>query len=81
MSQLTHVTEDKIEQGVEPWIVKTLAIGGVMGALVGLMGAFLLVQNAKKKDVTQVSISYSESFRLGMLILGLLRQIATLYQE
>ena len=81
MAQLTQVEEGQNDQGIESWKVKTLAIGGVIGALVGLAGAFLLVQNTAKRDVKQVSISYSESFRLGVLILGLLRQISTLYQE
>ena len=53
--------------------MKTLAIGGVLGALVGLAGAFMLVQNAEKRDTQKVNISPGEGFRIGVLVFGLLR--------
>ena len=81
MTQITPLAEGQIEKSQETWKVKTLAIGGAIGALVGLAGAFMLVQNAEKRNVQQVSISSGEGFRLGVLIFGLLRQISTLHEE
>jgi hypothetical protein len=81
MTQIIPVEEGQIEKKMETWKVKTLAIGGVLGALVGLAGAFMLVQNADKRDVQRVNISPSEGFRLGVLVFGLLRQISTLHEE
>ena len=81
MKQITPVAEGQVNEATETWKVKTLAIGGAIGAMVGIVGAILLVQNAEKRNVKQVSISSSEGFRLGVLIFGLLRQISTLYQE
>jgi hypothetical protein len=77
MKDIAPVEEGEIEKGMEPWKVKTLAVGGAIGALVGLGAAFLLVQNAEKNDLKQVTITPREGFRLGVLVLGLLRQVAT----
>jgi len=81
MKQITHVPEGQIEKGMQPWKVKTFAVGGVVGALIGIVGAFLLVQNAEKKNIQQVSISSGETFRLGVLVFGLLRQISMLHED
>ncbi len=81
MTQITPAAEDQLEKSMETWKVKTLAIGGVLGALVGLAGAFMLVQNAEKRDIQKVNISPSEGFRIGVLVIGLLRQISTLHEE
>jgi hypothetical protein len=58
-----------------------MVIGSVIGALVGVTGAYLLVQNAERNKLDKVSVSSGEAFRLVVLIFGLLRSIATLYQE
>lgn len=71
----------KNEARRESWKITALAIGAGLGALVGALGAYLLVKNAEKKDAAKVSVSAGEAFRLGVLILGLLRQIATLHEE
>jgi ABC-type uncharacterized transport system permease subunit len=81
MTHITPAAEDQLEKSMETWKVKTLAIGGVIGAMVGLAGAFMLVQNAEKRNVQNVSISTGEGFRLGVLVFGLLRQISTLHEE
>lgn len=81
MKEIVPASEGQIEKGMQPWKVKTLAIGGAIGALVGLAGAFMLVQNAEKRNTQQVTISSGEGFRLGVLVFGLLRQISTLHEE
>lgn len=81
MKQITPVSEGQIEKVMQPWKVKTFAVGGVVGALIGIVGAFMLVQNAEKRNVQQVNISSGETFRLGVLVFGLLRQISMLHED
>ena len=59
------------------WITQVLAIGTVVGALTGLAGAYLLVQRSKNKGVPP-NLSSKEGLRLGLLVFGLLRQVALL---
>jgi hypothetical protein len=76
-----HMEEKALEvpQG-KNWKPKVMIVGGVMGALVGLAGSFLLVKNAEKTG-EEIEISFPEWVRLGLLILSLLRSIATLHQD
>lgn len=57
--------------------VRIMVIGGVVGALVGLGAAYLLAQRANK-DGKELRLSTGEGMRLGMLILGMLRQVSRL---
>lgn len=59
------------------WRTKTLVAGVVLGALVGLGGAYLLVQNAEKHG-QQVSVSARDGLKLSLILMGLLRQVAQL---
>jgi hypothetical protein len=59
------------------WKVKTLIAGVVLGALVGLGGAYLLIQNAEREGNT-VSIDAGDGVKLGLLVMGTLRQVASL---
>lgn len=59
------------------WKPKLFAIGAVVGALVGVGAAYLLAQQAELEG-TQPEISGSEGVRLGIAVLGLLRQVASL---
>jgi hypothetical protein len=56
---------------------KTLAAGAFLGAVTGLLAAMLLQRRAEKYG-TDISISTGESLQLGMLVVGLLRSIASL---
>lgn len=56
---------------------KTLAAGAFLGAVTGLIAAMLLQRRAEKYG-TDISISTGESLQLGMLVVGLLRSIASL---
>ena len=58
------------------WRTKTLILGTAMGAVVGLVGAYLFVNQAE--EGTQPEITGGDGVRLGLLILGLLRQVAAL---
>ena len=59
------------------WKSKVLIIGGVLGALVGVGTTYLLVQQAERKGET-LKLGTGEGLRLGMLLLGMLRQVSRL---
>jgi hypothetical protein len=67
-----------VEQAEEKqsWKLAALGIGSAIGAVIGLGAAFLLVQNAEKNNVKKVSVSGGDAVRLGVLVFGLLRQVA-----
>lgn len=56
---------------------RILVIGGVLGAFIGLGAAYLLVQRADKEG-HDLKLSTGEGMRLGMLVLGMLRQVSRL---
>ena len=55
--------------------VVTLAVGGVLGTLVGLAAAYLLWKNAEKTGGA-FEVSVGEGLSLSLLVMGLLRQVA-----
>ena len=59
------------------WKAKALLVGGVIGALVGIAAAYLYIQNNTVGE-EPVDISPGEGVKLGVLVFGLLRSIATL---
>ena len=59
------------------WKSRTLMIGIALGALTGLGAAYLLVQRAEKEG-RNPEMSPGEGVKLGLLVLGMLRQIAQL---
>ena len=59
------------------WKTNTLIVGAVVGLLSGLVAAFLLVRRSEKSG-NELTLNTGEGFRLGMLVLGLLREIASL---
>ena len=62
-------------EGANNQKVVTLAIGGILGALVGLTAAYLLWQNAEKSG-GEFQVSAGEGISLSLLVMGLLRQVA-----
>ena len=59
----------------ENWKVKTLVIGGVVGLLTGLLGAYLLIQRAEQES-RQPRLSAGEGVRVGVGVLGVLKMIS-----
>jgi hypothetical protein len=59
------------------WAVKVLVIGALVGALTGLGAAYLLIQRAKRR-AEPPNLNASEGIKLGLLVFGLLRQVAML---
>ncbi len=56
------------------WKTRTLIVGVVAGALTGLGVAFVLIQRAEQEGGV-VQMRTSEGLKLGMGVLGLLRQV------
>jgi hypothetical protein len=61
----------------EGWKTKTLVTGALLGALTGLSAAYLLVQRADRERRPLV-LNAGEGIKVGLLLLGLLRQVAQL---
>jgi hypothetical protein len=70
MEELEIVPQDN-------WKPRVLVIGGVIGLLAGLLAAYLLIQRAEKQN-QKPELNAGEGVKLGVLVFGLLRQIATL---
>ncbi|HTX89620.1 MAG TPA: hypothetical protein VMC09_00265 [Anaerolineales bacterium] len=62
------------------WKVRTLVVGGVLGALVGVGAAFLLTKRAEQKG-TQLAVTPAKGVQLGVMIAGLLRSILSLGED
>lgn len=54
----------------------TLLVGTLVGAATGLFAAILLQRNAEQND-RQTAITTGEGLKLGLLVIGLLRAIAS----
>ena len=61
----------------ENWKRKVMLVGGAVGLLVGLGAAYLLVQRSEREGSKPV-LSLVEGIKLGLLVLGLLRQVSQL---
>jgi len=61
----------------ENWRLKVLIIGGIVGVLTGLGAAYLLIKRAEREDTTP-QLGAGEGVKLGLLVLGLLKQVASL---
>ncbi len=59
------------------WRLKTLVVGGLIGAFTGLTAAYLLIQRSEETGEPP-AISAGQGIRLGLLVLGLLRQVGEL---
>ena len=62
------------------WKVKTLLIGGVIGALTGLGAAYLLTRRAEQKG-EHLSMTSGQGLKLGVLVAGLLRSIMSIGED
>lgn len=64
-------------QQYQNWQPKILIIATLIGAAIGLLGGYLFVNQAEKYG-TQPEVTAGDGVRLGVLVLGLLRQVAAL---
>ena len=59
---------------------RTLFFGAVIGAVTGLLAAMLLNRRAEKSE-KETALTPGEGMKLGVLVFGLLRAIASLGDE
>lgn len=79
MNEMQYNVEDELEEYEPPsnTMGKTLLIGAAAGALTGLAAAYLLNRRAAKNGA-DVAITPTEGLKIGLLVVGLLRSIASL---
>jgi gas vesicle protein len=56
---------------------KALIVGPLLGAAIGFVSAYLLIQSMEKRD-TELKISASEGVSMALIVMALIRQIAEL---
>ncbi|MDR3572921.1 MAG: hypothetical protein P4L50_03585 [Anaerolineaceae bacterium] len=59
------------------WKTKVFIIGAVVGTLSGLLAAYIVTQRAERAE-TRPQLSAGEGVKLGLGVLGVLRQVADL---
>ena len=59
------------------WKTKALLVGALIGALTGAGAAYLLIRKTEDEE-GQPTLTTGDGLKLGLLVLGLLRQIAQL---
>ena len=64
----------------DSWKLRTLVVGGVLGALVGVGAAFLLTKRAEQKGAP-LAVTPAKGVQLGVMIAGLLRSILSLGED
>jgi hypothetical protein len=77
--EATVIEEDSAMIAVEEenWKSKVMLIGGMVGLLAGLGAAYMLIQRADR-DAEKPELNLVEGIKLGLLVLGTLRQISQL---
>lgn len=73
----TTNSNEIIPSGSANWQPKVLIIFGVGGALVGLLAAYIFIQNAEDAEEAP-KFTAGKGLRIGLLLLGLIRNIADL---
>lgn len=64
----------------DSWKTKTIMAGAILGAILGIGGAYLLINNAERHG-KKIGISVKDGLKLSVLLMGTLRQVAQLGDE
>lgn len=62
------------------WKARTLTFSALLGALAGLGAGYLIVQRAEAED-RPPQLNAKAGVKLGLLVLGLLRQVGQILEE
>jgi hypothetical protein len=62
---------------MEPWKIRILVTGGLLGAMAGLLSAFLMVKKSEAKE-TKPQLNASDGAKIGIGVLGLVKLISDL---
>jgi hypothetical protein len=59
------------------WKTTAIVVGAVAGAITGVAAALMLVRRSERSGGS-LSVSTGEGLRIGLLVMGLLREVAAL---
>lgn len=59
------------------WKTKTLLVGGVIGAVIGIIGALVLIQQAEKTQ-SRPQLTAGDGVKVGLGVLAVLKLLAEL---
>jgi len=71
------VNQEASMESDREWKVRAMLVGGLLGALTGVGAAYLVVRRWESAGV-RPRMSTGEGMRLGMLVLGMLREVGRL---
>ena len=60
------------------WETRVIVVGGILGAVVGLLTSYLLIRTSKEAHAGPPAITTSDAFKVGITAIGLVRSIAAL---
>ena len=60
------------------WETRVIVVGGILGAVVGLLASYLLIRTSKEAHAGPPAITTSDAFKVGITAIGLVRSIAAL---
>lgn len=63
------------------WRTRAYLTGGVIGAVLGLGVAYIYVNAAEKSGESRPELPPSEAVGIGLALLAVIRQIATMYEK
>jgi hypothetical protein len=77
MDQIENIEKAPLDNS---WKLKTLLVGGMIGALVGVSAAFLLTKRAEQSGQS-LAMTPGKGVKLGVMVAGLLRSILSLGED
>jgi hypothetical protein len=81
-------TAEKVDQAINQelaamedtndWETRVIVVGGILGAVVGLLTSWLLIRTSREAHAGPPAITTSDAFKVGITAIGLVRSIAAL---
>jgi hypothetical protein len=62
----------------DDWQLRVIAVGGILGAVIGLLTSYLLVRTSRENRNGPPAISTGDALKVGITTIGLVRAIASL---